>query len=69
MTPVSTEVKRKTGDASKAAEAGPLSAEELRKIHAYVCKYADDMPDIAGWRWGQGQPAGPRATSTEGDNV
>jgi xylulose-5-phosphate/fructose-6-phosphate phosphoketolase len=29
-----TEVKRKTGDGSKAA-AGPLSAEELRKMDAY----------------------------------
>src|SRR5213083_720615 len=35
MTPASTEVKRKTGDGSKAAAAGPLSAEELRKMHAY----------------------------------
>ena len=35
MTPVSTDVKRKTGDGSKAAGAGPLSAEELRKMDAY----------------------------------
>src|SRR5258706_4630047 len=35
MTPVSTDVKRKTKDASKARAAGPLSAEELRKLHAY----------------------------------
>src|SRR5258706_3678072 len=35
MTPVSTDVKRKTKDASKARAAGPLSAEELRKMHAY----------------------------------
>src|SRR5947207_8472559 len=35
MTPATTDVKRKTGDGSKAAAAGPLSAEELRKIHAY----------------------------------
>ena len=35
MTPTSTDVKRKTGDGSKAAAAGPLSAEELRKMDAY----------------------------------
>ena len=35
MTPASTYAKPKTGDASKAAAAGPLSAEELRKMHAY----------------------------------
>ena len=35
MTPASTDVKRKTGDGRKAETAGPLSAEELRKMHAY----------------------------------
>ena len=35
MTPTSTDVKRKTGDASKAVAAGPLSSEELRKMDAY----------------------------------
>src|SRR5262249_33572441 len=34
MTPTTTDVKRKTEDVSKAA-AGPLSAEELRKMDAY----------------------------------
>src|SRR5438270_319896 len=35
MTPASADVKRKTGDGSKAVAAGPLSAEELRQMHAY----------------------------------
>jgi xylulose-5-phosphate/fructose-6-phosphate phosphoketolase len=35
MTPAITEAKRKTPDAGKAAAAGPLSAEELHKMHAY----------------------------------
>ena len=35
MTTATTDVKRKTSDLSKAAPAGPLSAEELRKMHAY----------------------------------
>ena len=35
MTPASTDLKRKAPEGSKAAAAGPLSAEELRKMHAY----------------------------------
>src|SRR5438477_6367444 len=35
MTTATTDVKRKTGDGSKTATAGPLSAEELRKMDAY----------------------------------
>src|SRR5438067_10742609 len=35
MTPASADVKRKTGDGSKTATAGPLTAEELRKMDAY----------------------------------
>src|SRR6266852_813172 len=35
MAPARTDVKRKTGEGSKVAAAGPLSAEELRKMHAY----------------------------------
>ncbi len=35
MSATTTEVKRKTGNGGKASAAGPLSAEELRKMHAY----------------------------------
>jgi phosphoketolase len=35
MTVTITDVKRKTPDAGKAGATGPLSAEELRKMHAY----------------------------------
>jgi xylulose-5-phosphate/fructose-6-phosphate phosphoketolase len=35
MAPASTDMKRKTGTGSKAEAAGPLSAEELRRMHAY----------------------------------
>src|SRR5438477_8669987 len=35
MNTVSTDVKRKTGDGSKPAAAGPLSADELRKMDTY----------------------------------
>ena len=35
-----------------------------------VCKHGDDMPEIAGWRWGQQAKAGgPRVADTGGDNV
>jgi phosphoketolase len=128
MTPASTDVKRKAGDGRKAVAEGPLTAEELRKMHAYwraanylsvgqiylmdnpllkeplrlahikprllghwgttaayfkqalrdklidhkhyICKHGDDLPEIAGWRWGQQVKAGgPRVTDTAGDNV
>jgi xylulose-5-phosphate/fructose-6-phosphate phosphoketolase len=36
----------------------------------YICKHGDDMPEIAGWRWGQqGKAGGPRVSDTAGDNV
>jgi len=35
MTLASAELKRKTGDGTKTAAAGPLSAEERRKMHGY----------------------------------
>jgi xylulose-5-phosphate/fructose-6-phosphate phosphoketolase len=36
----------------------------------YICKYGDDMPEIAGWRWGQQEKAGGvRGSDTAGDNV
>jgi len=34
----------------------------------YIARYGDDMPEIAGWRWGQAAPTGS-ARSTEADNV
>jgi xylulose-5-phosphate/fructose-6-phosphate phosphoketolase len=36
----------------------------------YVCKHGDDLPEIAGWRWGRKEKAGgPRTRDTGADNV
>jgi xylulose-5-phosphate/fructose-6-phosphate phosphoketolase len=43
--------------------------DKLIEHKQYVTKHGDDMPQIAGWRWGAKEQAGPRGTSTEGDNV
>jgi xylulose-5-phosphate/fructose-6-phosphate phosphoketolase len=34
----------------------------------YICRYGDDMPEIAGWSWGQ-MEASRAVRSTEADNV
>ena len=39
------------------------------KHRHYVCKHDDGMPEIASWRWVQGQQGGAQATPTEGDNL
>jgi len=43
--------------------------DKLIKHKQYVCKHGDDMPEIAGWRWGAAKRTTTHSTSTEGDNV
>jgi len=43
---------------------------KLNDHKEYICKHGDDMPEIAGWRWGQQVKAGgPRVDDTGADNV
>ena len=54
---------------------GPRAAYFKQRIHnkllehkEYIAKHGDDMPEIAGWRWGQ-KDAAEVGTSTESDNI
>jgi xylulose-5-phosphate/fructose-6-phosphate phosphoketolase len=52
---------------ARAAYAIKAVNEKLIDHKQYIAKHGDDMPEIAGWRWGQQAAARP-GTSTEGDN-
>ncbi len=54
--------------AARAAYAKQAIRDKLLEHKQYIAKYGDDVPEIAGWKWGE-QDAGPRSTSTAGDNV
>ena len=41
----------------------------LMPFKQYISEHGDDLPEIAGWSWGQRGAAARRGTSTEGDNV
>ena len=53
---------------SRAAYFKQALRDKLIEHEHYICKVGDDMPEIAGWRWGQ-KTAGTRVNDTAGDNV
>ncbi|NEX92500.1 phosphoketolase family protein [Caulobacter sp. 17J65-9] len=53
--------------AGRAAYAKQALRDKLLDHKAWIARYGDDMPEIAGWRWGR--EAGAGARSTEADNV
>ena len=53
---------------SRAAYAKQAIRDKLIEHKQYIAQYGDDMPDIAGWIWGQGI-ATSAGSSTEADNV
>jgi xylulose-5-phosphate/fructose-6-phosphate phosphoketolase len=54
---------------SRAAHLKQELRDKLVEHKQYIYKHGDDMPEIAGWRWGVKDHAGARANSTAGDNV
>jgi len=51
---------------ARAAYAKQAIRDKLIEHKQYIARYGDDMPEIAGWKWGQG---GAATRSTESDNV
>ncbi len=54
--------------AVRAAYAKQAIQNKLIDHKEYICRYGDDMPEIAGWSWGQ-VAASTAGRSTEADNV
>ena len=52
----------------RAAYAKQAIRDNLIDHKEYIARYVDDMPEITGWRWGQGA-ASTAARPTEADNV
>jgi xylulose-5-phosphate/fructose-6-phosphate phosphoketolase len=54
---------------ARAAYAKQAIRDRLLDHKQYISKYGEDMPEISAWKWGQREPAGRKASSTEADNV
>ena len=52
----------------RAAYAKQAIRDKLIEHKEYIARYGDDMPEVAGWTWGQSQ-ASEGSRSTEADNV
>jgi xylulose-5-phosphate/fructose-6-phosphate phosphoketolase len=53
---------------TRAAYAKQAIRDQLIDHKRFISGYGDDMPEITGWRWGQGA-ASAGVRSTEADNV
>jgi xylulose-5-phosphate/fructose-6-phosphate phosphoketolase len=53
----------------RAAYAQQAIRERLIDHKQYIAEHGDDLPAVSGWKWGQKETTGKRATSTEADNV
>jgi xylulose-5-phosphate/fructose-6-phosphate phosphoketolase len=53
---------------ARAAYAKQAIRDKLIEHRQYIARHGDDMPEISGWKWGQGE-ASVGGSSTEGDNV
>jgi phosphoketolase len=53
---------------ARAAYAKQAIRDKLVEHKEYISRYGDDMPEIAGWRWGA-SAASAEPSSTEADNV
>jgi xylulose-5-phosphate/fructose-6-phosphate phosphoketolase len=57
------------GLSSRAAYAKQAIRDKLLERKEYIAKYGDDLPEIAGWKWGRTSSVAKTGTSTEGDNT
>jgi xylulose-5-phosphate/fructose-6-phosphate phosphoketolase len=53
---------------ARAAYAKQAIRDKLIEHRQYIARHGDDMPEISGWKWEQGE-ASVGGSSTEGDNV
>ena len=61
-------IDRVPGLSARAAYAKQAIRDKLIEHEEYIHRYGDDMPEIAGWSWGQ-TAASRGVRSTEADNV
>jgi len=61
-------IDRVPGVQNVAAHTRQMLTDKLIDHKQFICRYGDDMPEIAGWRWGR-EAASTALRSTEADNA